>query len=433
MPLTHRTRKPPLSLFSARHEVVVAPSPSQLHEDYTEYALPVRGQGTIAFSFAAASAFRIVVNKDAQQSDGKHVLVLDVGVQVTCFRLRNDQSRSSIIACTAERQALLEPGAVRQYWLSLDGKNRRLRFGKGELQAQLVVFQCELPVPEAGNVDAYAFMAELRHIALVGVPRDTSMRHLLWPVPVTLSLPPSIVPPDRLTLDAIAANEHTVITSLPPACQVLYGKVAGAAIALDTPDFPDFSRAIEHSIRVPGGVCQARLAAKASQLGSHQPRQTYLRITIGPNQGDSPGSPYVLEIWPGGHSSPIHAHAGACAIIKVLHGDIWVEFFPALDPELLDYYSEVVFHPGDVTFITPSLYQTHRLRNKNPPGHMTVTLQCYRYPDDDTEHYDCFEYIAADGIRQFRPSSDWDYQEFKTLIRNEWAARSAVSRASKTG
>jgi hypothetical protein len=245
---------------------------------------------------------------------------------------------------------------------------------------------------------------------------------------VTLSLPPLVVAADQLTLDAIAKNEHTVCTSLPPACQVLYGKVAGAAIALDTPDFPDFSRAIEHSIMTPGGLCHARLAAKASQLGSHQPEQTYLRVTIGPNQGDSPGSPYVLEIWPGGHFSPIHAHARACAIIKVLHGDIWVELFPALDPSLLDYYSEVVFHAGDVTFLTPSLYQTHRLRNKNPPGRMTVTLQCYRYPDEDTRHYEYFDYITPSGIRQFTPSADWDYQEFKSLISDEWAARHAVSR-----
>lgn len=423
MPLTHRTRKPPAALFRARHGLVLAPPPSRLHEDYTEYALPVRGQGTIAFSFAAVSAFRIVINKDEQQSDGKQVLVLDVGVQMTCFRSRNDEAGSSIIACTVERQALLEPGAVRQYWLSLDRQNRRLRFGKGELQEQLVVFEFELPVAEAGRVDAYAFMAELRYIALVGVPRDTPIRHLMWPVPVTLSLPPLIVPPDRLTLDAIAKNEHTVFTSLPPACQVLYGKVAGAAIALDTPDFPEFSRAIEHSIASPGGVCHARLAAKASELGSHEPRQTYLRITLGPSQGDSPGSPYVLEIWPGGHSSPIHAHARACAIIKVLHGSIWVELFPALDPELLDYYSETVFHAGDVTFLTPSLYQTHRLRNKNPPGQLTATLQCYRYPDDDTQHYEYFDYIGPSGIQQFRPCSDWDYLEFKSLIRDEWAAR----------
>lgn len=425
MPLTHRTRKPLVSLFRA---LAVAPLPSALHEEYSEHVLPVRGQGTIAFSFAAGRPFRVVVNKDEQQSHGKPVLVLDVGVQMACFRSRNDESVSSIIACTDEHRALLEPGAVRQYWFSLDRQNRRLRFGKGELQAQLVVLEHELPAPDPGSADVYAFMAELRHIALVGVSRDTLLGHLIWPVPVTLSLPPSIVPPDRLTLDAIAKNEHTVSTSLPPACQVLYGKVAGAGIALDTPDFPDFSRAIEHSISTPGGLCQRRLAAKACQLGSYHPQQTYLRITIGPSQGDAPGSAYVLELWPGGHSSPIHAHARACAIIKVLHGDIWIELFPALDPELLDYYSEVILHPGDVTFLTPSLYQTHRLRNKNPPGRMTATLQCYRYADEDTQHYEYFDYIAPDGIRQFTPSSDWDYQTFKSLILDEWAARGSAPR-----
>lgn len=412
-----------MSLFGASGALTSAASPGPLYEDYTEYVFPVSGQGTISFGFAAAAAFRIVVNQDKQQSDGKPVLTLDVGVQLTCFRNRNDAAQSSIIASTTEPKALLEPGALRKYWFSLDRQNRRLRFGKGELLQQLVVFECRLPAPAPGLPDAYAYMAELKHIALVGVARATAMSHFMWPLPVTLSLPPSLVAADQITLDDIARNEHTVIANLPSACQVLYSNVAGASISLDTPDFPDFSRAIERSIITPGCVCHTKLEEKASEFGSHQPGQTYLRVTIGPNRGDSPGSPYVLEIWPGGHYSPIHDHGAACAIIKVLHGAIWVELFPQLDPDLLDYFSEAVFHQGEITFLTPGLYQVHRLRNKNPMGHMTATIQCYRYPDDDTRHYEYFDYVGPDGIRHFRPNSDWEYLEFKSLIRREWAQR----------
>lgn len=35
-------------------------------------------------------------------------------------------------------------------------------------------------------------------------------------------------------------------------------------------------------------------------------------------QGDSPGVPYVLEIWPAGHFSPIHDHGDSNAVIKVV-------------------------------------------------------------------------------------------------------------------
>ncbi len=34
------------------------------------------------------------------------------------------------------------------------------------------------------------------------------------------------------------------------------------------------------------------------------------------------GIPFVLEIWPAGHSSPIHNHGNAYGIVRMLHGDI---------------------------------------------------------------------------------------------------------------
>lgn len=425
MSLIRRTQKPLVSLFGAAQPMLAAAKELQFHEDYTDYAFPVLGQGTISFGIKTASPFRIVVSEDKQQSRGKPVLVLDIGTQVTCFRNRNDESNDSVIASTTSPKALLEAGVSREYWFSLDRQNRRLRFGKGEMLQQLVVFECTLPAPQAGEADPYAFMAQLRNIALCQVPRSAVVSHFLWPLPVTLSLPPSLVSSDEITLDAIAENEHTVIANLPAACQVLYGNVGGAAITLNSPDFPDFAQAIEHSIMTPGCICHQKLEEKASEFGKREPDQTYLRITIGPNQGDSPGSPYVLEIWPGGHYSPIHDHGQACAVIKVLHGDIWVELYPQLQPDLLDYFSEAVFHQGDVTYLTPGLYQVHRLRNQNPPGHMTATIQCYRYPNDDTQHYEYFDYIGPTGIEHFKPNSDWEYLEFKELIRQEWANRSA--------
>lgn len=422
MPLIRRTAKPLPSLF-ATPMLRASARTEQFHENYTEYVLPVKGQGTISFGFQAKAAFRVVLNKDKQQSGGSPVLVLDVGSDVTCFRNRNDEAQGSVIASTKEPKAMIDPDGVRNYWFSVDWLNRRLRFGKGEMLQQLVVFECPLPPVASGQVDPYAFVAELRNIALVNVPAEAPMTHFLWPLPVTLDLPPSLVTSDAITLDDIGHNEHTVIANLPAACQVLYGNVAGPAIQLDTADFPEFSQAIERSIITPGCICYEKLKAKANEFGKYDPDGTYLRVTIGPNQGDSPGSPYVLEIWPGGHYSPIHDHGAACAVIKVLHGDIWVELFPQLEPDLLEYFSEAVFHEGDVTFLTPALYQVHRLRNRNPAGHMTATIQCYRYPNDDTRHYEYFDYLGPTGKEHFTPNSDWEYLEFKSLIRREWAER----------
>ena len=51
-------------------------------------------------------------------------------------------------------------------------------------------------------------------------------------------------------------------------------------------------------------------------------RKSYLRITIGPSARQSPGIPYVLEIWPAGSQSPVHNHGSTYAIVKVLYGTI---------------------------------------------------------------------------------------------------------------
>jgi hypothetical protein len=60
------------------------------------------------------------------------------------------------------------------------------------------------------------------------------------------------------------------------------------------------------------------------------PKTSYIRSTFEHKSGNSPGHPFVLEIWPKGHSSPIHNHGETTAIIKVLHGEIYSEFYNPL-------------------------------------------------------------------------------------------------------
>lgn len=443
MKLVPRTRAPLQQLFPTRMpEAVSASADSAWPVAFTNYEFPVRGQGTISFTFKTDKPFRIVLGSQ-KNLDGA-LLVLEVGLQKTALRRDNGTAQEGVIAETTAKKALLDPGISISYWLSLDYLNARVRFGKGEMLPQLIVFEAPLPIAPASApalpvgatakarreafkqaaIEAAGDYKNLRYIGLAtqaGTPLPVALGHLLWPLPVVLAPPPVLVPSDRITLDMIARNHATVAASLPPACQVLYGNVAGPAVELDTPDFPDFSAAINYSIVTPGCICYEKLKEKAGEFGKSEPDETYLRITIGPNKGDSPGSPYVLEIWPGNHYSPIHDHGEACAVIKVLHGDIWVELYPELNPSVTDYFTEAVFHQGEVTYLTPEYYQVHKLVNRNPPGNMTATIQCYRYPDNDTIHWEYFDYIDGETIKQFTPNSDWEYIEFRALIREEWA------------
>lgn len=435
MALALHTRKPLQSLFAAPL-AAGALGGAGTREVYTEYVFPVAGQGTVSFTIAADGPFRIVFNDEKSPAEPNHpAIVLDLGISATTFRNRNDDSPESVIASTTDPRALLAPGLSIPYWFSLDTNNRKLRFGKGEMLPQLCLFEVTLPPappPGSNAFDPYAYIAKLRYIGLGGTPLPQPSAHFLWPVPITVGLPGLVVPSDAITLDDIAANRCTVSANLDEAAQVLYGTVAGRAIQLDTPDFPDFSAAIDYSIMTPGCWCYETLASKATEFGGKpNPAETYLRITIGPNQGDSPGSPYVLEIWPGGHYSPIHDHGDAAAIIKVLHGTIWVELYPELSPAVLDYYAEAVFEAGEVTFLSPQFYQIHKLINKNPAGHMTATIQCYRYPATDTAHYEYFDYIGEDDtIQHFTPNSDCEFLAFKEIVRKEWQAARLPAQAA---
>ena len=52
------------------------------------------------------------------------------------------------------------------------------------------------------------------------------------------------------------------------------------------------------------------------------PQQCYIRVSVGLPCGTSPGIPYVMEIWPPGHFSPIHNHGNAFGVVRLLHGSI---------------------------------------------------------------------------------------------------------------
>jgi hypothetical protein len=120
-----------------------------------------------------------------------------------------------------------------------------------------------------------------------------------------------------ISLLDLERGAYTAPASLPRACRDLYGNVGGPNIVLDTPDFPEFSKAIHRSCQTPGLLGYNMLKAKSGVFGHDDMNGTYLRITLGYNMGDSPGVPYVLEVWPVDHFSPIHDHGDANGIIKV--------------------------------------------------------------------------------------------------------------------
>ena len=225
-------------------------------------------------------------------------------------------------------------------------------------------------------------------------------------------------------MESIALGKHMPKVNLSAMAQKLYNCIAGKHFRLNTPAFPQFTKAIEYSLATPGKWCYERIKQKATEFNKDKPNyeETYLRITLNENNGESPGIPYVMEIWPVGHYSPIHNHGGSSAVIRVLNGSIQVSLFPFLGAS--NPFGQVEFKEKDVTWISPTLNQVHQLKNLDTNTDTCITIQCYMYESDDMAHYDYFDYLDENSERQqFEPDSDMGFMEFKAQMKKEWDSR----------
>jgi hypothetical protein len=310
------------------------------------------------------------------------------------------------------------------YWFSIDSQNQRLTAGVGEARMETCSYQYQYDKDPTVRETNKAFLE-----SLVTIVTEDSVRPIrILPDPVTGSVALVVRNTDDLTMDDIASGAFMPKANLSVMAQRLYDCISGRKFTLESPDFPDFAQAIEYSIATPGLWCSKRLLEKAGEFSKDQPniKETYLRITLGENNGESPGIPYVLEIWPVGHFSPVHSHGQADAVIRVLHGAINVSLFPFLADGVKP-FAAVTFNKDDVTWISPALNQVHQLRNLETNTETCITIQCYMYEGNDTSHYDYFDYIDAAGVaKQYEPDSDMDFLAFKALIKQEWASRPAA-------
>ncbi len=366
--------------------------------------LPVKGQGVVLFDASGPCSLTFC---DASGTPGLQVQLTETNVLVHLF-----PSKEPLQDPTNTKGIVKQRGAY--YWFSLDAQNQRLYAGIGEARKETAIYTYQWTWSHQRKL----FLESLT----TAICENLQIRSILRD-PITRSVPLYVKNTDELTMDSVAAASYLPKANLSIISQKLYDCISGKQFVLDAPDFPEFSKAIEHSIRTPGKWCYERLKQKATEFDKDKPdeKETYLRITLGENNGESPGIPYVMEIWPVGHYSPIHNHAGASAIIRVLHGSINVSLFPFLSGDELEPFGKADFTKGDITWISPSLNQVHQLKNLETNKDTCITIQCYMYKNNNTTHYDYFDYLDASGTtQQYEPDSDMDFLAFKALMRKEW-------------
>jgi hypothetical protein len=137
--------------------------------------------------------------------------------------------------------------------------------------------------------------------------------------------------------------------------------------------FLTFFKAIERSIEEDDGWCHQMLKSKATVFGQSNSKATYLRITMDYHQSLSPGVPYVLEIWPSFHYSPIHKHSDSYGLIRALHGKLSVKLYASLNVHYQDSFIESLLETGNVTWLSPGLNQIHKVIN--PTDKVSITIQ----------------------------------------------------------
>jgi hypothetical protein len=322
-----------------------------------------------------------------------------------------------------DNESLIDPNNTRgisnvtgaYYWFSIDSQNQRLYAGIGEPRKETLIYEFQLQ---------HANKKLLEDLVLVN-GTDMQITTLLRD-PITATVPLLVKDTNDLTMTSIASGKYMPKANLSQTSQKLYDCISGKKFVLNTPDFPDFTKAIEYSLATPGLWCHKTIKKKATEFDKDKPnyKETYLRITLGENNGESPGIPYVMEIWPVAHFSPIHNHGGSTAIIRVLHGSINVSLFPFLGDTTVEPFAKADFGVGDVTWISPSLNQVHQLKNLEGNTDTCITIQCYMYESSDIAHYDYFDYLDGSSAKQqFEPDSDMEFIKFKAKMKEEWSER----------
>jgi hypothetical protein len=386
----------------------------------------VLGQGTVEIMMQKSISFELqLTNKEDPNDPNAYRIFLSVDENQATIGSNKDVLDSSKLS-----YHILQPddGKWHTYWISLFKDSRNVKYGIGEVREAFSIFNVLLKESDMNAIRQVSYLHVKMNkndrmlIDLSAIQDD--VRFFIGKEPVVYDPAIFFVPQDKYSLEIQSAIPPS---KLEKPCRDLYDSIIH--FQLNNDDFPDFVRAIEHSVKNPKGWCYKKLVEKANRFGRPNPMTTYLRITYGERLGNAPGHSYVIEIWPPGHYSPIHNHSNAYGIIRVLHGRLLVKNYPQLTTNSVQYPPiEQLLEEGHVIWMLPKLNQTHQVRNADMNGTSAISIQCYQYGPDDDVHYEYFDYISNDGlsIAHFDPKSDMDYLDFKELIRQEWINKDKV-------
>lgn len=405
-----------------------------------EKPFPVNGQGVFIFNTDRHMLPFYASVEDEDSSTGNWI-ALHVGVNYASFVMQRqgDVSLTELKRITGTGCGA-EEGKV-SYWYSYDRDNLVLKYGKGYRMEETTLMTHDflegvVDEEEIARIreDMYPFFNAEGKKSIRQYDEKANMKlyaargiEVTEPLvefdkqPLICNLPPVVLDSSKVNLFTLDKGEYTFSASLPSACKELYSNVAGCDLNYTEVEGEKvlLSDAIRYSLA--NGILKKKIESKQGELGD-DPNETYLRVTLGHSLGKSPGIPYVLEIWPAGHYSPIHNHGNANAVIKVLFGSITIDIY---NKQSATSSHDPLFTfeacAGSSTWLNRNWYQTHKLRN--PSKEYCATIQCYNYDSGDTTYWPYFDYVSEnETIDEFYPGSDFSFSEMRELVMDEYTA-----------
>jgi len=74
---------------------------------------------------------------------------------------------------------------------------------------------------------------------------------------------------------------------------------------------------------------------------------------------------------------------------------------------------------GDVTWISPNWFQTHKLTNESDPL-FCATIQCYKYDQDDEIIWPYLDYLEDNTVEEFLPDGDFEFKKLREDLLQEF-------------
>ena len=424
---------------------------------------PCQGQGIFVFNIFRKTPFEIVISPENSKSNTEWIS-LYIGLDSAQFKLGG--TPEVMLTQLYQKGAGYNPEEQTSYWLSFDRDSVVMKYGKGYFMEETTILAFDFLVG-LSKEEQKKKRSEMKYLFCQKVPKviqlydmqardvitnlyalnlyngrplqpnmslNSSEQHLLkskkcekfmeeakeiidigekvcfYSHPLTVNWPFAVRDSSSASLFELDQNNYTFSANLPTECLELYKNVSSASIDLDwTPTAQKYnlSDAIRYSMETKGKALHEKLKHKAMK---------YLRVTIGSSRGSSPGIPYVLELWPPKGKSPVHNHGNSYAIIKVLFGGLRIEIY---NKDMKTKIKSFDVQKGDVTWLSPNWYQTHKLVNNTKD--FCATIQCYRYGEKDKVMWPYFDYIKDNSTATFLPDGDFTFNELNNIVLNEYA------------